>query len=314
MTNPLPVILLTGFLGAGKTTVLNEILKFLEPKNLNIGVLINEFGRINIDAQLVNEKYSDNIYEVNQGSIFCACTRDQFLSALDSIIKHTPPFDLMIIEATGIAQTGDLNQYLNEPPYKNKLKIAQNICLVDAVNFHKVLVTLPAVKNQIQEASLCIINKMDLAKQQQIDIKALVRKLQELNPGVPIYMTEYGKLNFADVLKPDESAGYMGVLSIAQDRPENIYSYTLVSEGTISMDDLSKFLKTISKTYKDLMRAKGFISTDEGDFYVEAVGTKWDVKPFENTHRGRNRLVLTGGRMDNSKLQAEFKNITMDCK
>ncbi|MGI6112795.1 MAG: CobW family GTP-binding protein [Mahellales bacterium] len=311
MANPLPVILLTGFLGAGKTTVLNELLRFLEPKNLNIGLLINEFGRINIDAQLINEKYSDSIYEVNQGSIFCVCTRDQFLSALDSIIKHTPPFDLMIIEATGIAQTGDLNQYLNEPPYRDKLKITQNICLVDAVNFHKVLATLPAIKNQIQEASLCIINKMDLAKEQQIDIKALERKLQELNPNAPIFKTEYGKLDFANMLNLDGSVEYTGVSGIAQDRPEAIYTYTLVSQGIIAMDDLREFLKTITKTYKDLMRAKGFISTDEGDFYVEAVGTNWHIKPFENTHHGRNRLILTGGKIDSNKLQTEFKTITM---
>lgn len=311
MANPLPVILLTGFLGAGKTTVLNEILKFLESKNLNIGLLINEFGRINIDAQLVNKEYSDSIYEVNQGSIFCVCTRDQFLSALNSIIKHTPPFDLMIIEATGIAQTGDLNQYLSEPPYRDKLKITQNICLVDAVNFHKVLATLPAIENQIQEASLCIINKMDLAKEQQIDIKALKRKIQELNPSAPIFKAEYGKLNFANVLNLDRSAKYTGVSRIARDRPEAIYTYTLVSQGIIAMDDLREFLSTITNTYKDLMRAKGFISTDEGDFYVEAVGTKWDIKPFGNTHHGRNRLVLTGGKMDSNKLQTEFKTIAM---
>ena len=151
--NKLPIILITGFLGAGKTTFLNEMLIYFKSRGSSVALLINEFGKTNIDKNLVTHD-TETIYEVNQGSIFCVCTRSQFLNALDSISTHKPAFDAAIIESTGIANTRDIGTYLETPQLKDKIDIRQNFCLVDAANFHKVFETLPAVKTQVEEASV----------------------------------------------------------------------------------------------------------------------------------------------------------------
>ncbi|HPQ47787.1 MAG TPA: GTP-binding protein, partial [Clostridia bacterium] len=142
MKQPIPVILVTGFLGAGKTTFVNGLLSHLRESGKSVALLINEFGLVNIDSHLV-EAEAARIYEVNQGSIFCVCTRDQFLKALDGIAGHSPAYDVAIVEATGLANTRDISEYLSMEPFAGRISIRQNFCLVDARNFHKVFETLP---------------------------------------------------------------------------------------------------------------------------------------------------------------------------
>ncbi len=303
----LKVVLITGFLGAGKTTLLNQMLRYLGPKSIDAALLINDFGKINIDAELIDNQYSRNIYEVSQGSIFCVCTRDQFFLALESIIQKDPAFDLMIIEATGLANTGDLNEYLNESDYAQSMVVIENICLIDALNFHKVFATLPAVKNQVEEATICVINKIDMAKEAGIKIDELERTLSKINDKAKIIKAEYADIDFKEIFGKNFFHEWIPASGIKKGRPEDIYTVSLESEGFIKTDEIRKLIGSIDSP---LMRIKGFFENEEGTFFIEYIGDDLKIRPYYKEIDKKNKIVLIGGKMDEDLLQEEFKKRT----
>jgi len=295
----LPVILITGFLGAGKTTFLNELLSYLDSQDKSVALLINEFGRANIDRELVDHD-AGTIYEVNQGSIFCVCTRDQFIKALDDITNHSPAFDVAVIESTGIANTRDIGEYLSMAPLAGRIDIKQNFCLVDAANFHKVFETLPAVRTQVEEASVCVINKTDLAESEYIS--TLENKLHSLNKDAGIIRTTFGKVDFSTVL--DLTGSWTTRTQIDTAPPEGISSVTMNADGLFSTGKLRAFLNRNSEI---LLRAKGFVNTPDGPLLVEWVGDRFFTKPADSFHRPESQLVLIGYKLNIKEMNAAFK-------
>ena len=296
----LPVLLITGFLGAGKTTFLNELLTYLNEQKKSVALLINEFGRTNIDKELVDPD-AGTIYEVNQGSIFCVCTRDQFIKALDDIATHSPAFDVAVIESTGIANTRDIGVYLDTPPLNERLDIKQNFCLIDAANFHKVYTTLPAVKIQVEEASICIVNKTDLVEKNYMP--ELKEKIKSLNPTSPIIETEFGKVEFSKNLDLNGHWDTKGTLDITP--PKDISSMTLASTDTFNKEKVHKLLKKHSDS---LLRAKGFLNMSDGSVYVEWVGDSFFSKPAKKEHSLDSSLVLIGYNLDEDSIKKGFAN------
>lgn len=297
----LPTVLLTGFLGAGKTTFLNCMLDHLRTRPERVCLIINEFGKIGIDSSLVSAG-PETIHEVNAGSIFCVCTRDQFLAALDRAATAEPPFDLLVIESTGIAATSDLGGYIYGPPINGRIAVLQNFCLVDAANFHKVRATLPAVSDQVAEAGTLIINKADLVSSEQLaEVKA---SLRELNALAPIHVVEHGNANMAELLGDYQpQSEWRSQRELATCQPTEVYSFSMENEGIMDPDRFSAFIASLPD---DLLRGKGTVHLPGGVRYVEWVLSGWAERPFTGPGHGKNRLVLIGSKFDEEKLQKDF--------
>ncbi|MBN2558305.1 MAG: GTP-binding protein [Clostridia bacterium] len=295
----LPIILITGFLGAGKTTFLNNLLAHLRTLDKSTALLINEFGKAGIDKDLVDSR-GEAVYEVNQGSIFCVCTRDQFIRALDGIAGHSPSFDLAVIESTGIANTADLGKYLEAPPLEGQIDIKQNFCLIDAANFHKVFETLPAVRTQVGEASVLVINKTDLVDKNHLT--RLEARLRELNPDALILRTSYGNIDFSANL--DLTGSWSARAGLDTSPPEDIFSATLVEPGLLSKEKVRRFLERHDRS---LLRAKGFLATDEGRLFIEWVGGSLYIKPAGTDAGVTGTLVLIGYGLSEASLKDEFR-------
>lgn len=126
------MVLLTGFLGAGKTTMMQEILTAYSDKKT--GVIVNEFGEINIDAKLI-QKDGVQMAELSNGSIFCACIKDKFV---DSLIELSyKDLDYLFIEASGLADPANMNQILDgiKNNVLNPYDYRGSICLIDGESF-----------------------------------------------------------------------------------------------------------------------------------------------------------------------------------
>lgn len=298
---PLPVLLITGFLGAGKTTFVNKLLNYFKTENKRIALLINEFGRVNIDKDLITDN-GQAVYEVNQGSIFCACTRDQFITALDSIAAADPPYDVVVIESTGIANTADLRKYLNTERLTDRLEIKQNFCLIDAANFHKVYATLPAVKSQVEQASVLIVNKSDLVDQDHL--QKLVAHIHALNPDHPLKIAQYGQVVLAELV--DLEANWQSTKLMDETPPDGLVSITLVAAKPI---DKKKLILFFQHHGQNLLRSKGFIKTGQQDYFVEWVGERLFTKAMSGSKEKISRLVLIGYKLDEKAITAEWKEL-----
>ena len=156
------VYILTGFVGAGKTTMLNHLLQIEPLAAANPALIINEFGKIGVDGALVQQQDLKR-YDINKGSIFCICTKTDFLKALTEIAE-SKCHQSLLIEATGIAETVDIESFLDAPKLKEIYQVKANLCLVDAANFTCVAAFLKPAKTQVQYADALIVNKCDFKK------------------------------------------------------------------------------------------------------------------------------------------------------
>ncbi len=299
----LPIILVTGFLGAGKTTFINQLISHFEQSGKNIALLVNEFGEISIDSHLIKAN-REAIYEVNQGSIFCVCTRKQFSSAITHIIRSESSYDLLIIESTGISETKDLENCFDIPNIACSIQVLQNFCLIDAQNFHKVYKTLPATKNQVEEASVCIINKVDLVSKSYLN--ELKGRIKDLNPNAEILVTNYGKISFSRSLNLEGYITWRGTSKSKVAPIKKIETLTLKSDRVLTYSKTLTFLQALKGK---ILRGKGILKTDKGPIFAGWAGDSWEVVPFKGESVGDTRLVLIGGQLNSKYLKEEFNDL-----
>lgn len=265
------LILLTGFLGAGKTTMLQEILTSYEGEK--IGVIVNEFGEINIDAKLIERKGIQTA-ELSNGSIFCSCIKDKFV---DSLIEMScKDIDYLFIEASGLADPANMVQILDGiknnilTPYDYK----GSICVVDGENFLDLYELLPAITSQLEFCGAVIVNKGDLIKED--TLKPITEIIEEINGEAETYVTSYCKVNVKDVVDNISTRNVKGRDSsnTMENRP---LTFILKGCDVIPLDKLNIFLKdVVDNTY----RIKGFAKTDKGNVEISTVGKNINIKPW----------------------------------
>ena len=153
--------LITGFLGAGKTTFLRELVKLFSDEK--IALIINEFGKVGVDGPLLQE-LDISMTEINNGSIFCSCQIGQFEQALQDVAAQSPAY--VFVEASGLADPTAIRSILSQPHLCSGLEYAGAICLVDGVRFQKVYQTARVSRMQLAISDLVLINKADLATQE----------------------------------------------------------------------------------------------------------------------------------------------------
>ncbi|MFH1135419.1 MAG: CobW family GTP-binding protein [Pseudomonadota bacterium] len=188
------VILLTGFLGCGKTTLLNRIVSSWGSR-ARLMVLMNEFGEIGIDGRLLQSDDLD-VLEINKGSIFCACVKTDFIKGLMEIDRTRQP-DLLIIEATGAADPADLAKSLGLSIFRGRFILTDQVCILDALNFIDSHHTFVSVEKQLKTASVFLINKTDLASPEMI---SAVRDLaMTIRPGARFIETSFAAAALEDI-------------------------------------------------------------------------------------------------------------------
>jgi len=261
LRQPVAVWLLTGFLGAGKTTTLNNLLRDPLFGDANVALLINEFGSMGVDGALVAPgDYSK--YEINSGSIFCACTQAELLKALTTIADGTR-IDHLIIEATGIAQTCDVERILALPVLTGAFDVRGNLCLVDAENFIRTAAFMQAAVAQVRWADALLINKTDLVDEAQL--AQLQEVLGSLNDRALQRSVIQGRLPEGFL---EQLAHCPGPSHDADQRPEGIVTVSVQSSGII---DRTAFFETLRRLDREILRLKGNVRFAEGVCFVEKV-------------------------------------------
>lgn len=254
------VILITGFLGSGKTTFLANAISANQGKR-KIAVVQNEFAPANLDGKELMRTVNENfdLLEINNGSLFCVCLLADFVSSLEKFVREYHP-DVLYIEASGLSDPVAIGEVLGSENLKDKLFFSGTICIVDALNFEKISKFQKRVEHQVRIADKIIVNKKDLF-QTSGDLKETLKKY---NPFAPIYETSYCKVPVEEILSPitqTESIRIAGLAKSAKsDGRPDIQSAVLRTTRAFDRNHLKSFLDEVSER---AIRMKGYIFTKD---------------------------------------------------
>jgi G3E family GTPase len=194
-TAKIPVTVLTGYLGAGKTTLLNRILS--EPHGKKYAVIVNEFGEIGIDNELVVNA-DEEVFEMNNGCI-CCTVRGDLVRIIDGLMRRKGKFDAIIVETTGLADPAPVAQtFFMDEQVGAKTKLDAVVTVADALWLKDRLKDAPEAKNQIAFADVILINKTDLVAPE--DLRELEARIRGLNPYARLHRTERARIALDEVL------------------------------------------------------------------------------------------------------------------
>ena len=261
---------LTGFLGAGKTSFLLNILDNIKDKK--IGIIQNEFGKINVDGEIVRRNGIE-MTEISRGSIFCSCLKLSFVQALAEMSKKD--LDYVFVESSGLADPSNIEEILNAVSIMagDSYIFKGVICLIDGVNFPNQVKDVETVDRQLAHCNLAVINKVDLLDLSELEeVKNIVRGV---NPICMISTASYGKTDLSFLSEDLTSlkwAEYEDSLNTVDNKPKTI---SLETEEILSKEILTKFLK---KVLPDCYRIKGFFKLDDGWQQVDVVEELIDYK------------------------------------
>lgn len=249
----IPFHIISGFLGSGKTTFLKRIIDKYAGE-YKIGIIQNEFAPANIDgAELKKSDKDFQLLEINNGSAFCVCLLGDFVRSLEKFIDEHQP-EMLIIEASGLSDTTSISEVISSGSLAEKIFLASNWCIVDAVNFKKTGLMKQRVFHQLRMADFVVINKTDLIE---ADIENLRIEIKKSNPFAKILESTFCNFEF-ELGKTAINKFYFGEMK-SLPRPA-VNSMVIKTTRKISLSSLKLFLNEWSlKAY----RIKGFVNLKE---------------------------------------------------
>lgn len=266
MTAALPVTVIGGYLGSGKTTMVNHLLRNAD--GLRLAVLVNEFGELAIDEDLI-EAEDDDIISIAGGCVCCSFGSD-LTAAMLNMAKLDPPPDHLLIESSGVAIPGAIVGTIS---LLEGFRIDGVVILADAdsvrTNAESKYMS-DTVLRQISDANIIVLNKTDLVTE--AGLAETADWLRQHNPGVRIIEAQQG------VVPPDAVLDSF-LIKRASSGPHhhtlNLETKTLIPENPVDVEALAQELAADSS---GLIRAKGFATSPSGQkMLIQIVGNRWDI-------------------------------------
>lgn len=276
--------LITGFLGAGKTTFLKNFIRYFSDYRLHI--IVNEFGKEGIDGQLLKE-VGIALDEISNGSIFCSCRLDKFEEVLQHALAAGP--EIIITEASGLSNPINIRRILAQPDKFPDVDYMGSICLIDAKQFPKVYDTATVVKKQIAVSDIILMNKTDLADE--TAIASICKKLLAHRPDIPIFRTTYGTIQ-PEWLEQMKKPTLLKEKAEMQQKDITLHSYLITVKNNFTRYNFQKFVEMF---LDDTYRVKGFVELESKIYLVDCVGNMFKTVPYAEAVRGLNELVVLSG-------------------
>ena len=320
----IPVTVLTGYLGSGKTTLLNRILS--EDHGKRYAVIVNEFGEIGIDNDLIVES-DEEIYEMNNGCV-CCTVRGDLIRTVEGLMRRPGRFDAILVETTGLADPAPVAQtFFMDDDVRSRTRLDAVVALVDARHLPLRLRDSREAEDQIAFADVIVLNKIDLVTQEELrEVEAAVRAI---NPAARIHRTERSGVELSEVLDRgafdlaralDNDPHFLDADDHDHDHHHGASPVHDVGVTSISLRggemDPRRFFPWIEKTTQmdgpNILRLKGIIALeDDPDRYV-VQGVHMIIegdhqRPWKDDEKRETRLVLIGRDLDAERLKRTFE-------
>jgi G3E family GTPase len=326
----IPVTVLTGYLGAGKTTLLNRILS--EPHGKKYAVIVNEFGEIGIDNDLIVDA-DEEVFEMNNGCI-CCTVRGDLIRIINGLMRRKGKFDAIIVETTGLADPAPVAQtFFVDENVGNKARLDAVVTVADAKWLCDRLKDAPEAKNQIAFADVILINKTDLVSD--AELREVEARIRGINPYAKLHRTQRAQIPLGEVL--DRKAFDLErILDIepafleADDHDhhhdghshgglkhyhdEEMQSISLSSDQPLDPDKFFPFIQNLTQAEgPNILRCKGIVALkdDPQRFVFQGVHMMLDgdhQREWRQDEKRQSRVVFIGRNLPEEKIRKGFES------
>lgn len=270
------VILVSGFLGAGKTTLVSHLLRSRPEGSGKLAIIVNEVGEVGVDGTLLSGQNVDMV-ELTSGCICCTIQTD-FLRAVEEIHNRIDP-DFLVVEATGVAQPGDMFDILFHPPLSEFAGLRSLVTVVDADFFKAREILGTFYENQIRFADLIILNKIDLVGTGRVrEIQALLGRINTcarilctrncvVDPSLLFQAYSNEKNNRTDRVEEHHNHHDWG-----------FQAFSFQDRVIMDRERLVRFLESLPET---LFRLKGWVQFPEGSTFLDFTAGRYRMEPLD---------------------------------
>lgn len=299
----IPIILVTGFLGAGKTSLINQILE--QKKDLKISVILNEFGDVKLESQFIKSK-KDDVIELTNGCMCCVAQYD-FQHVINWILTEKPETQYVIVEASGLSDPMPIAQVLTEGNLKTKVTLETIVCVVDALNFFNTKEQYKTVMIQVSNSDLIVITKSQISETE--NINKITNFINLFLPRVTVL--EQTKdfsvdLIFGQIYEHND-------LSKSQtENHEHVDTLFWKSEKPLEFNKINSLLR---KLPANIVRVKGILQISENNqsprkFLIQYVGSRSEVEETEwlKKEQKQTAILLIGKDFDLQKTTQQLEN------
>ncbi len=309
-----PVTVLTGYLGAGKTTLLNHILTYEHGKK--VAVIVNEFGEVGIDNQLVISA-DEEIFEMNNGCI-CCTVRGDLMRIISNLMKRRNKFDHLVIETTGLADPAPVIQtFFIDEDMKSKLLLDAVATVVDTKHIHQHW-SADEAQEQIAFADVILLNKTDLVTPEELE--DLEKRIRSMNAMAKIYRTQNANIEMSKLLgirsfdldkALEIDPNFLG--EEAHQHDESVYSIAMTESQPLNLEKLQDWIgNLLGNRGTDIFRMKGILNiANMSDRIVfQGVHMLFDVtndRPWQEGETRKSELVFIGRNLEEMELRESFK-------
>ncbi|MGB7364934.1 MAG: CobW family GTP-binding protein, partial [Rhodococcus sp. (in: high G+C Gram-positive bacteria)] len=242
--NPVPVVLLAGYLGSGKTTMLNHILR--KNAGIRIGVVVNDFGAVDIDSMLVAGQV-DSVISLGNGCLCCAVDTDDLDEMFGVLTRTSGLVDAIVVEASGVAEPRALIKMVLATA-NQRVRYGGMVMVVDALNFAGTSVSNPHLDQHLAMADLVVVNKADSVSGSMLD--SVLGDVRASAPSTPTVVTSHGVVDVRLLLDPPERT---------DDGPRQLTLDDLLREDDDTHQHLHAAHQTVTIETSDLLDPRALI-------------------------------------------------------
>lgn len=305
MKKQVPVFILSGFLGSGKTTVLTQLLEHCKRNGLQPGIILNEIGETNVEGHLFD---SERVVELLNGCICCTLQED-LKETMNELIREMDdsPLDVLFIEGTGVANPLEIQEVLLSNAYREQFDLMSIITVVDAshyTEYQSVFTSSAEVRKLMTEQLVCgsliLLNKTDLVSAKQLE-KVKQKVLKIAGEHKKLIECAYGAVDLNTLMK--KTVGALPIGDSAVHKHEHRHDHSTVQ--TITLEDLPSFQRdAVTKWFKQLppaiLRGKGYLQLAETDQLVsfQYASNKVKFTPVSASGDRKPIVILIGMKMD----------------